>query len=246
MTASNAILLGVNIDHVATLRQARGTRYPDPIQAAIEAEQAGAEGITLHLREDRRHIQERDVALLSNILLSKMNLEMAVTEEMLAIAEKYGPKDCCLVPERREELTTEGGLEVAGQLGRITEACARLKEAGIRVSLFIDADPYQVEAAAQAAAPVIEIHTGHFADAEDERSRQKEFQRIVEAVRQGREAGLQVNAGHGLNYQNVAAIAAIPEIVELNIGHAIIARALFTGMQAAVREMKRLMREARG
>lgn len=245
MGVSNAILLGVNIDHVATLRQARGTRYPDPIQAAIEAEQAGADGITLHLREDRRHIQERDVALLRNILLSKMNLEMAVTEEMLAIAEKYGPEDCCLVPERREELTTEGGLDVAGQFKRIAEACARLSEAGIRVSLFIDADPLQVEAAARAVAPVIEIHTGHFADATDESRRQREFQRIIEAVRQGREAGLQINAGHGLNYQNVTAIAAIPEVVELNIGHAIIARALFTGMQAAVGEMKALMKEAR-
>lgn len=246
MTAGNPILLGVNIDHVATLRQARGTRYPDPIQAAIEAEQAGADGITLHLREDRRHIQERDVALLKDILLSKMNLEMAVTEEMLAIAEEYRPQDCCLVPERREELTTEGGLDVAGQLDRIAEACARLKRAGVRVSLFIDADPRQVEAAAQASAPVIEIHTGHFADAVDEQGRQKEFQRIADAVKQGREAGLQVNAGHGLNYQNVTAIAALPEIVELNIGHAIVARALFTGMQSAVGEMKRLMREARG
>lgn len=245
MGASNAILLGVNIDHVATLRQARGTRYPDPIQAAIEAEQAGADGITLHLREDRRHIQERDVALLRDILLSKMNLEMAVTEEMLVIAEKYGPEDCCLVPERREELTTEGGLDVAGQFKRIAEACARLREAGIRVSLFIDADPLQIEAAARAVAPVIEIHTGHFADATDESRRQREFQRIIEAVRQGREAGLQINAGHGLNYQNITAIAAIPEIVELNIGHAIIARALFTGMQAAVGEMKALMKEAR-
>ncbi|MGR6035884.1 MAG: pyridoxine 5'-phosphate synthase [Candidatus Nitrosoglobus sp.] len=246
MIASNAILLGVNIDHVATLRQARRTRYPDPIQAAIEAEQAGADGITLHLREDRRHIQERDVALLKDILLSKMNLEMAVTEEMLVIAERYRPKDCCLVPERREELTTEGGLDVVGQFERIAEACARLREVGIMVSLFIDADPRQVEAAARAAAPVIEIHTGHFADATDEVSRQREFQRITKAVAEGREVGLQVNAGHGLNYHNVAAIAAIPDIVELNIGHAIVARALFTGMQLAVGEMKRLMREARG
>lgn len=245
MTANNAILLGVNIDHVATLRQARGTRYPDPIQAAIEAEQAGADGITLHLREDRRHIQERDVEFLSNILLSKMNLEMAVTEEMLTFAEKYRPKDCCLVPERREELTTEGGLDVAGQFERITEACTRLREAGIKASLFIDADVCQVEAAARAAASVIEIHTGPFANASDEMSRQAELQRIVEAVKRGQEAGLQVNAGHGLNYQNVAAIAGIPEIVELNIGHAIIARALFAGMQSAVQEMKHLMYEAR-
>lgn len=245
MSANNAILLGVNIDHVATLRQARGTRYPDPVQAAIEAEQAGADGITLHLREDRRHIQERDVALLSDILLSKMNLEMAVTEEMLVIAERYRPEDCCLVPERREELTTEGGLDVAGQGERMAKACARLGKAGIRVSLFIDADLRQVEAAARAGAPVIEIHTGHFADAVNPSQRREEFQRIVEAVKRGREAGLQVNAGHGLNYQNVAAIAALSEITELNIGHAIVARALFTGMQSAVREMKRLMREVR-
>jgi pyridoxine 5-phosphate synthase len=245
MIANNPILLGVNIDHVATLRQARGTRYPDPIQAAIEAEQAGADGITLHLREDRRHIQERDVALLQDIVLTKMNLEMAVTEEMLVIAERYRPQDCCLVPERREELTTEGGLDVVGQLQRITEACTRLAAVGIRVSLFIDADPRQVEAAAQAGAPVIEIHTGHFADATNHHKQREEFQRIAEAVKRGQKAGLQVNAGHGLNYQNVASIAALPAVVELNIGHAIIARALFTGMKAAVAEMKRLMQEAR-
>jgi pyridoxine 5-phosphate synthase len=245
MTANNPILLGVNIDHVATLRQARGTCYPDPLQAAIEAEQAGADGITLHLREDRRHIQERDVALLQDIVLTKVNLEMAVTEEMLVIAERYRPQDCCLVPERREELTTEGGLDVAGQLQRITEACTRLAAVGIRVSLFIDADPRQVEAAAQAGAPVIEIHTGHFADATNHHKQREEFQRIAEAVKRGQKAGLQVNAGHGLNYQNVASIAALPAVVELNIGHAIIARALFTGMKAAVAEMKRLMQEAR-
>jgi pyridoxine 5-phosphate synthase len=245
MIANNPILLGVNIDHVATLRQARGTRYPDPIQAAIEAEQAGADGITLHLREDRRHIQERDVALLQDIVLTKVNLEMAVTEEMLVIAERYRPQDCCLVPERREELTTEGGLDVVGQLQRITEACTRLAAVGIRVSLFIDADPRQVEAAAQAGAPVIEIHTGHFADATNHHKQREEFQRIAEAVKRGQKAGLQVNAGHGLNYQNVASIAALPAVVELNIGHAIIARALFTGMKAAVAEMKRLMQEAR-
>jgi pyridoxine 5-phosphate synthase len=245
MTANNPILLGVNIDHVATLRQTRGTRYPDPLQAAIEAEQAGADGITLHLREDRRHIQERDVALLQDIVLTKVNLEMAVTEEMLVIAERYRPQDCCLVPERREELTTEGGLDVAGQLQRITEACTRLGAVGIRVSLFIDADPRQVEAAAQAGAPVIEIHTGHFADATNHHKQREEFQRIAEAVKRGQKAGLQVNAGHGLNYQNVASIAALPAVVELNIGHAIIARALFTGMKAAVAEMKRLMQEAR-
>ncbi len=243
MNPARDILLGVNIDHVATLRQARGTRYPDPIQAAIEAEQAGADAITLHLREDRRHIQERDVEMLKDILLTRMNLEMAVTEDMLAIAERVHPADCCLVPERREELTTEGGLDVAGQLPRITEACGRLREAGVRVSLFIDADLHQVEAAARAGAPVIEIHTGHYADAMDKA--QLELQRIAQAVRAGTQAGLQVNAGHGLNYQNVGAIAGLGEIKELNIGHAIIARAIFTGLQAAVREMKRLMREAR-
>ncbi|BAW80072.1 pyridoxal phosphate biosynthetic protein PdxJ [Candidatus Nitrosoglobus terrae] len=245
MITNNTILLGINIDHVATLRQARGTRYPDPVQAAIEAEQAGADGITLHLREDRRHIQERDVALLKDILLSKMNLEMAVTEDMLVIAEKYRPEDCCLVPERREELTTEGGLDVVNQFDRIFEACTRLREAGIKVSLFIDPDPYQVEAATRALAPVIEIHTGHFANATNKVSYQQELQRITKAIAAGREAGLQINAGHGLNYYNVSTIAAIPDVVELNIGHAIVARALFIGIQPAVREMKRLMREAR-
>lgn len=239
------ILLGVNIDHVATLRQARGTRYPDPVQAAIEAEQAGADGITLHLREDRRHITDRDVEVLAGILQTRMNLEMAVTEEMLAIAERIQPADCCLVPERREELTTEGGLDVAGQAGRIREACRRLGEAGVRVSLFIDADPRQVEAAAEAGAPAIEIHTGRFADAVDRAERGGELARIEEAVRLGAEAGLQVNAGHGLHYHNVQAIAAMGAVRELNIGHAIIARAVFSGLGEAVGEMKRLMVEAR-
>ena len=240
------MLLGVNIDHVATLRQARGTRYPDPIQAAIEAEQAGADAVTLHLREDRRHIQERDVEMLNDILLTRMNLEMAVTEEMLAIAERVRPHDCCLVPERREELTTEGGLDVAGQRERIRDACARLAAMGVRVSLFIDADPVQVAAAAEVGAPVIEIHTGHFADAADAVDRAQMLARIKSAVNQGVELGLQVNAGHGLNYQNVGEIAAINAIRELNIGHAIVARAVFTGLQAAVREMKALMLRARG
>ncbi len=241
---TTGMLLGVNIDHVATLRQARGTRYPDPIQAAILAEQAGADAITLHLREDRRHIQDRDVEMLRDILLTRMNLEMAVTDEMLAIAERIRPQDCCLVPERREELTTEGGLDVAGQEARLREACARLADAGVRVSLFIDADAAQVTAAKAVGAPVIEIHTGHFADAEDREQRQRELARVVEATRLGLELGLQVNAGHGLNYQNVQAIAAIPGISELNIGHAIIARAVFSGLEESVREMKRLMREA--
>lgn len=239
------ILLGVNIDHVATLRQARGTRYPDPVQAAIEAEQAGADAITLHLREDRRHIQDRDVVMLNDILQTRMNLEMAVTEEMLAIATDLKPDDCCLVPERREELTTEGGLDVNGQVERMTDACLRLADAGVRVSLFIDPDPDQVSAAAEVGAPVIEIHTGRFADAETVEEREAEFERISKAVDVGVAAGLHVNAGHGLHYHNVEAIAALPAIRELNIGHAIIARAVFSGLQESVREMKRLMREAR-
>ncbi len=238
------LLLGVNIDHVATLRQARGTRYPDPIQAAIAAEQAGADAITLHLREDRRHIQDRDVAMLHDILLTRMNLEMAVTDEMLAIAERIRPQDCCLVPERREELTTEGGLDVVGQKTRLREACAQLADAGVRVSLFIDADEAQVAAAQAIGAPVIEIHTGHFADAGNHAQQQRELARVVQATQQGLELGLQVNAGHGLNYQNVQAVAAIPGLAELNIGHAIIARAVFSGLEEAVCEMKRLMREA--
>lgn len=239
------ILLGVNIDHVATIRQARGTRYPDPIQAAIEVEQAGADSVTLHLREDRRHIQDRDVEMLRDILLTRMNLEMAVTDEMLEIAERIKPEDCCLVPERRAELTTEGGLDVVGHRERLRDACARLKAAGVRVSLFVDADPVQIEASADVGAPVIEIHTGHYADLTDHRAREAELKRIIAAVNLGTTLGLQVNAGHGLNYQNIAPIAAIPELRELNIGHAIISRALFTGLQDAVREMKRLMVEAR-
>ncbi|HYQ73167.1 MAG TPA: pyridoxine 5'-phosphate synthase, partial [Gammaproteobacteria bacterium] len=215
------MLLGVNIDHVATLRQARGTRYPDPIQAAIAAESAGADSITLHLREDRRHIQERDVRMLRDILQTRMNLEMAVTDEMLEIATQLQPEDCCLVPERREELTTEGGLDVAGQLPRVREACERLAAAGIRVSLFIDADPDQIDAAAASGAPCIEIHTGHFADAAPGSAQTAELARIIEAVRQGEQAGLTVHAGHGLHYHNVQKIAAISGIRELNIGHAI-------------------------
>ena len=245
MPADNFILLGVNIDHVATLRQARGTLYPDPVQAAVEAEQAGANSVTLHLREDRRHIQERDVVLLKDILQTRMNLEMAVTGEMIAIAERVRPENCCLVPERREELTTEGGLDVAGNESMVKDACHRLAEAGCIVSLFIDADIRQVEAAARTGAPAIEIHTGHYADATDDEQCSSEYNKIMEAVTQGVNAGLQVNAGHGLNYHNVQPIAAITSIRELNIGHAIIARALFSGMQEAVREMKRLMIEAR-
>jgi pyridoxine 5-phosphate synthase len=245
VTNTLPILLGVNIDHVATLRQARGTRYPDPVQAAIEAEQAGADSITLHLREDRRHIQERDVRLLKEILQTRMNLEMAVTDEMLGIAEKYAPQDCCLVPERREELTTEGGLDVAGQKDRIRDACQRLAAAGVKVSLFIDADSRQIEAAAECGAPAIEIHTGHFADAASETECRTELEKITAGVRLGVEAGMQVNAGHGLHYHNTAEIACIRDIRELNIGHAIIARAVFVGLREAVSEMKRIMVEAR-
>lgn len=240
-----SIYLGVNIDHIATLRQARGTRYPDPIQAAIEAEQAGADSITLHLREDRRHIQERDVAMLSDILQTKMNLEMAVTEEMLAMAEKYRPADCCLVPEKREELTTEGGLDVAGQLSRMQQACQRLAAANVRVSLFIDPDLAQIEAAVACGVPVVELHTGRYADAETDAEAERELAVIADAAKQAHERGLQVNAGHGLHYHNTQKIAAIPELVELNIGHAIVARSVFSGFQAAVREMKQLMQDAR-
>lgn len=238
------IKLGVNIDHIATLRQARGTRYPDPVQAAIDAEQAGADAITLHLREDRRHIQERDVEILRQVLTTRMNLEMAVTDEMINFAERTRPEDCCLVPERRAELTTEGGLDIVTHFDRVQPACTRLRGAGIRVSLFIDADPAQVEASVRAGAYAIEIHTGHFADATTTAARREELDRIQRAVQQGLDLGLQVNAGHGLHYHNVQSIAAIPGISELNIGHAIVARALFTGLQEAVREMKRLMREA--
>ncbi len=245
MSESDTILLGVNIDHVATIRQARGTRYPEPLQAALVAEQAGADAVTLHLREDRRHIQDRDVSMLKDMLQTRMNLEMAVTEEMLSIASRIRPEDCCLVPERREELTTEGGLDVAGQRSRINEACARLAEADVRVSLFIDADEAQVQAAADCQAPVIELHTGHFAEARDRKSRQLEFARVQRAVELGTSLGLQVNAGHGLDYHNVSPIAAIENIRELNIGHAIVARAIFSGLHRAVWDMKQLMLVAR-
>ncbi|MBA3494650.1 MAG: pyridoxine 5'-phosphate synthase [Gammaproteobacteria bacterium] len=245
MVTRGPILLGVNIDHVATLRQARGTRYPDPVQAAMEAQHAGADAITVHLREDRRHIQERDVELLAAVLQVRMNLEMAVTDAMLALAERIRPADCCFVPERRQELTTEGGLDVAAQLDAISEACKRIEGAGARASLFIDPDPRQIEAAREAGATVIEIHTGRYADAADPGARERELQRIVVAVRMAASQGLRVHAGHGLNYQNVGPIAAIAEVVELNIGHAIVARAVFSGLAEAVREMKRLMLDAR-
>jgi len=239
-----SIYLGVNIDHIATLRQARKTRYPSLVEAALMAETAGADSITLHLREDRRHIQDADVAILRQVLKTKMNLEMAVTEEMLAIACNTRPQDVCLVPEKREELTTEGGLDVAGQQAKMKAACARLAEADIRVSLFIDADPAQLDAARSVGAPIVEIHTGAYADAQTESARIAEFERIRKAVAYGRSIGLTVNAGHGLTYHNVQAIAALPGIHELNIGHAIVAQALFVGWKEAVAEMKRLMVEA--
>ena len=241
-----SIYLGVNIDHIATLRQARKTRYPSLVEAALMAETAGADSITLHLREDRRHIQDADVAILRQVLKTKMNLEMAVTDEMLAIACNTWPQDVCLVPEKREELTTEGGLDVAGQLPRMQAACARLADADIRVSLFIDAECAQLDAAHAAGAPVVEIHTGAYADAETDETRIAEFERIRKAVAYGRSIGMTVNAGHGLTYHNVQPLAALPGIHELNIGHAIVAQALFVGWKEAVAEMKRLMVEAAG
>jgi pyridoxine 5-phosphate synthase len=239
------ILLGVKIDHVATIRQARGTRYPDPVYAALMAEQAGADCVTLHLREDRRHIQERDLRAMAGVLQTRMNLEIAVTEEMLEVALEVAPRDCCLVPERREELTTEGGLDVAAQVERVGRACATLADAGIRVSLFIDPDKDQVDAAKATGAPVIELHTGAYAEAEDEQARRAELERLRQASSYAASLGIKVNAGHGLHYHNVQPVARIPEIRELNIGHAIIARAIFDGLSTAVIEMKRLMNEAR-
>jgi len=239
------ILLGVNIDHVATLRQARGTRYPDPAQAAFLAEQGGADAITIHLREDRRHIQDRDLEVLGRTIGTRINLECAVTAEMLAIACEARPADVCLVPERREELTTEGGLDVAGHLAAVSDACAQLAEAGIRVSLFIDPDPAQLEAAVSCGAPVVELHTGAYAEACNIAGVDEEYARLRQAADRGVELGLQVNAGHGLHYHNVQAIAALGPVRELNIGHAIVARSVFVGFVEAVREMKRLMREAR-
>ncbi|WP_237386083.1 pyridoxine 5'-phosphate synthase [Xenorhabdus sp. Sc-CR9] len=238
------VLLGINIDHIATLRNARGTKYPDPVQAAFVAEQAGADGITIHLREDRRHITDRDVQLLKSTIQTRMNLEMAVTDEMVDIATQIKPAFCCLVPEKRQEVTTEGGLDVLGQKEHIAEAVKILSEAGILVSLFIDADPQQIDAAVAVGAPFIEIHTGAYADAEDEIQQEKEFQRIKEAVTYAAGKGLKVNAGHGLTYHNVQRIATLPEIYELNIGHAIIGRAVFSGLSAAVADMKTLLREA--
>jgi len=240
----SSITLGVNIDHVATLRQSRGTRYPDPVTAAIIAEQSGADSITFHLREDRRHIQERDCLLLKQMVQTKLNLEMAVTDEMLVFASELKPEDCCLVPEKREELTTEGGLNVVENFSRVKMACEKLANQATKVSLFIDPERSQIDAAIECGAPCIEIHTGHYADAEGEQ--QLEFlEGINAAIDYAHGKGLQVNAGHGLHYHNVQAIAQNPKVRELNIGHAIIADALFHGLAESVREMKRLMIEAR-
>lgn len=237
--------LGVNIDHVATLRNARGVRYPDPVAAAGIAERAGADGITIHLREDRRHITDRDVAMLKQTLNVPMNLEMAVTEEMLDIAIKTKPTFSCLVPEKREELTTEGGLDVAGQLNSITQATQRLTAAGIQVSLFIDADREQIDAAKNAGAPIIELHTGQYAEAETEQEKTRELARLMEAAEYAHSIGLQVNAGHGLHYHNTLEVAQIPQMVELNIGHSIIARAVLDGLDKAVRDMREILDKAR-
>ena len=239
-----SIALGVNIDHVATLRQARRGRYPDPVHAALAAELAGADSITLHLREDRRHIQVHDVRALKDLLKTRMNLEMAVTDEMLDIARAVRPADCCFVPERRQEITTEGGLDIAGQVQRVKEATAVLMGQGIRVALFIDPDPQQIEAAAQTGAPVVELHTGTYAESAGARQA-TELERLQAGARQAASFGLEVHAGHGLHYHNVQPVAALREIVELNIGHAIIARAVFDGLGTAVREMKALMLAAR-
>jgi pyridoxine 5-phosphate synthase len=243
-TLLGSIALGVNIDHVATLRQARRARYPDPMLAALLAEEAGADSITLHLREDRRHIQDRDVTAMREALQTRMNLEMAVTEEMVRIAQSVRPQDACLVPESRQEVTTEGGLDVVGQSARVKETVTALAGAGIRVSLFIDPNEAQIEAARSVGAPVIELHTGAYAEAAGG-ARAREFERLRTSAKFAASLGLTVNAGHGLNYHNVEPIAAIPEIIELNIGHAIVARAVFDGLAKAVRDMKELMRRAR-
>ncbi|MEW6039367.1 MAG: pyridoxine 5'-phosphate synthase [Pseudomonadota bacterium] len=245
MNVKLPIRLGVNIDHVATIRQARHTPYPSVLHAAFAAEQAGAGGITAHLREDRRHIQDRDIELLREEIETRLNLEMAVTDEMIAIACRIRPHACCLVPESREELTTEGGLDVTHHSDRIGEACRRLGDAGIEVSLFIDPESAQIEAAARAGAPVVELHTGRYADAGTDEERAAELEKLRHAASVAEALGLQVNAGHGLTYVNVAAICRIPQIVELNIGHAIVGRALFSGLEKAVADMVGIMRAAR-
>ncbi|MBE3654452.1 pyridoxine 5'-phosphate synthase [Vibrio navarrensis] len=241
----SSIYLGVNIDHVATLRNARGTKYPDPVHAAEIAERAGADGITVHLREDRRHITDRDVRILSETIQTRMNLEMAVTDEMVEIALQTKPEYVCLVPEKREELTTEGGLDVAGHLEKVKAATQKLTDAGIKVSLFIDADREQIDAVKACGAPFIELHTGHYADAETEADRLNELKKIAAGASYAADLGITVNAGHGLTYHNVAPIAALPEIYELNIGHAIIGRAVFDGLEKAVADMKAIMVAAR-
>ena len=238
---SQRVLLGVNIDHIATLRQARGTRYPDPVYGALVAEEAGADGITLHLREDRRHIQDRDVFMLRDMLNTRMNLEMAVTNEMISIAEQVKPHAVCLVPEKREELTTEGGLNVIANEASIKDACDRLAKIGSEVSLFIDADEKQMDAAVRCGAPVIEIHTGHYADAQTEVEQAQQLEKIKQGVAYGLSKGLIVNAGHGLHYHNTQAIAAIAGINELNIGHSMMAHAMFVGVKQAVKEMRELI-----
>ena len=240
-----SIFLGVNIDHIATLRQARGTKYPSLIEAARICEDSGADSITLHLREDRRHIQDRDVENLKTTLKTKMNLEMAATDEMLKIASEICPEDCCLVPEKRQELTTEGGLDVASQLSRIKDVCDQLQSNSIKTSLFIDADIRQIDAAAECRAPIIEIHTGHYANATNQKSTEVELKKIIEACEYAHSLGIQVNAGHGLTIENTSAIAKIDSIVELNIGHSIISRALFVGLAHATSEMKTLILKAR-
>lgn len=242
---SSRLCLGVNIDHIATLRQARGTRYPEPVYAALIAEESGADGITVHPREDGRHIQKRDVRLLAQTMQTRMNLEMAVTEDMLLFAEEIRPAHICLVPEKREELTTEGGLDIIGGFDRVSAACRRLGKLGMDVSLFIDPDPAQIDAAIRAGAPTIELHTGAYAEAEDLGEIEREFERIRLAAEYAH-GKLVVNAGHGLHYHNTQRIAALPQFHELNIGHAIVARAVFSGLATAVREMKQLMTEARG
>lgn len=239
------ILLGVNIDHIATLRQARGTRYPDPVQAAMEAEEAGADVITLHMREDLRHIQARDVRLIKAVLQTRMNLELAVTDAMLDFAEEILPEHACLVPEKREELTTEGGLDVVGHYKTVENAVKRLQGIGSEVSLFIDPDFAQIDATVAMGAPVIELHTGGYADALTESAQLIELKRIEKAAEYAAKRGLIVNAGHGLHYHNVQAIARINVLHELNIGHAIVARALFCGLKQAVKDMRQLMLESR-
>lgn len=239
------ILLGVNIDHIATVRNARGTSYPSPLDAAFLAERAGADGITIHLREDRRHINDQDVHAIANNLQTRLNLEHAVTTEMVDIACLVQPTSCCLVPEKREELTTEGGLNVEAHFNQVKQACDALISAGIAVSPFIDPQKDQIDAVKATGATMLELHTGCYADATTEFDRDKELERLKEAAYYANSLGLQVNAGHGLHYHNVEPIAAIPEIVELNIGHSIIARALFSGLHQAVVDMKQLIRTAR-